>query len=101
MEGNYSAAEKNISQDSYNKVLALVLQDKTDLAKKAASNLKETAELAYLKAIIEAKSGSNVDAVVASLKIAIAKNAALKAKAAKDREFIKYMNEAAFIDLVK
>lgn len=101
MEGNYSAAEKNISQDSYNKVLALVLQDKTDLAKKAAANLKETAELAYLKAIIEAKSGSNVDAVVASLKIAIAKNAALKAKAAKDREFIKYMNEAAFIDLVK
>ena len=101
MEGNYSAAEKNISQDSYNKVLALVLQDKTDLAKKAASNLKETAELAYLKAIIEAKSGSNVDAVVASLKVAIAKNAALKAKAAKDREFIKYMNEAAFIDLVK
>jgi outer membrane protein OmpA-like peptidoglycan-associated protein len=101
MEGNYSAAEKNISQDSYNKVLALVLQDKTDLAKKAAANLKETAELAYLKAIIEAKSGSNVDAVVASLKIAISKNAALKAKAAKDREFIKYMNEAAFIDLVK
>jgi hypothetical protein len=39
--------------------------------------------------------------VVASLKIALAKNAALKAKAAKDREFIKYMNEAAFIDLVK
>lgn len=101
MEGNYSAAEKNISQDSYNKVLALVLQDKTDLAKKAAANLKETAELAYLKAIIEAKSGSNVDAVVASLKIAISKNAALKAKAAKDREFIKYMNETAFIDLVK
>lgn len=101
MEGNYSAAEKNISQDSYNKVLALVLQDKTDLAKKAAANLKETAELAYLKAIIEAKGGSNVDAVVASLKIAIAKNPALKAKAAKDREFIKYMNEATFIDLVK
>ena len=34
-------------------------------------------------------------------KIAISKNAALKAKAAKDREFIKYMNETAFIDLVK
>ena len=101
MEGNYSAAEKNISQNSYNLVLALVLQDKTDLARKAAANVKETAELAYLKAIIEARSGSNVDAVVAPLKIAISKNAALKAKAAKDREFLKYMNEATFIDLVK
>ena len=101
MEGNYSAAEKNISQDSYNKVLALILLDKTDLARKAAANVKETAELAYLKAIIEAKSGANVDAVVAPLKVAISKNSALKAKAAKDREFLKYMNEATFIDLVK
>ena len=101
MEGNYSAAEKNISQDSYNKVLALVLLNKTDMARKVAANVKETAELAYLKAIIEARSGSNVDAVVAPLKIAISKNSALKMKAAKDREFLKYMNEATFIDLVK
>lgn len=101
MEGNYSAAEKNITQDSYNKVLALILLDKTDMARKAAANVKETAELAYLKAIIEAKSGSNIDAVVAPLKVAISKNSALKTKAAKDREFMKYMNEATFIDLVK
>lgn len=101
MEGNYSAAEKNIAQDSYNKVLVLILLDKTDLARKAAANVKETAELAYLKAIIEAKSGSNVDAVVAPLKVAISKNPALKNKAAKDREFLKFMNEATFIDLVK
>lgn len=101
MEGNYTAAEKNITQDSYNKVLALVLLNKTELAKKTAANVKETAELSYLKAIIEARSGANVDAVTAALKTAIAKNAALKAKAAKDREFLKYMNEAAFTDLVK
>ncbi len=101
MEGNYSGAEKNFSQDSYNKVLALILQDKTDMARKAAANVKETAELAYLKAIIEAKSGSNVDAVITPLKTAISKNSALKAKAAKDREFLKFMNDATFIDLVK
>jgi hypothetical protein len=71
------------------------------MARKAAANVKETAELAYLKAIIEAKSGSTVDAVVAPLKVAISKNAALKAKAAIDREFLKFMNEATFIDLVK
>lgn len=101
MEGNYSAAEKNINQDSYNRVLALILSNKLDAAKKASANLTETAELAYLKAIIEARMGSNADVVVAKLKTAIAKNPALKQKASMDREFIKIMNETSFIDLVK
>ncbi|MEY5001842.1 MAG: hypothetical protein RLZZ211_1878 [Bacteroidota bacterium] len=101
MDGNYSAADKNITQDSYNKVLVLILNNKLDAAKKASTSLQETAELAYLKAIIEARSGASADAVVSKLKVAISKNAALKDKAAKDREFIKFMNDATFIDLVK
>ncbi len=101
MEGNYSAAEKNINQDSYNRVLALILSNKLDAAKKASATLTETAELAYLKAVIEARMGSNADMVVAKLKTAIAKNPALKQKASMDREFIKIMNETSFIDLVK
>lgn len=101
MEGNYSAAEKNISQDSYNKVLVLILANKLDAAKKASAALNETAELAYLKAIIEARSGASADVVVAKLKTAISKNSALKEKASKDREFIKIMNDASFIDLIK
>jgi tetratricopeptide (TPR) repeat protein len=101
MEGNYSAAEKNITQDSYNKVLVLILANKLDAAKKASAALNETAELAYLKAIIEARSGASADAVVAKLKTAISKNSALKEKASKDREFIKIMNDASFIDLIK
>lgn len=101
MEGNYSAAEKNITQDSYNKVLALTLNNKLDAAKKASASLTETAELAYLKAIIEARNGASADVVVAKLKTAIAKNPALKEKASKDREFIKMMNDATFIELVK
>jgi hypothetical protein len=101
MEGNYGAAEKNLTQDSYNKVLVLILNNKLDAAKKASAGLPETAELAYLKAIIEARSGAGADAVVAKLKTAISKNGALKDKAAKDREFIKLMNDATFIDLVK
>lgn len=101
MEGNYSAAEKNITQDSYNKVLALTLNNKLDAAKKASASLTETAELAYLKAIIEARNGASADVVVAKLKTAIAKNPALKEKASKDREFIKMMNDASFIELVK
>ncbi|MFM7007275.1 MAG: hypothetical protein ACKOWX_08475 [Flavobacteriales bacterium] len=101
MEGNYSAADKNITQESFNKVLALTLAGKLDAAKKASASLTETAELAYLKAIIEARSGASADAVVAKLKVAISKNPSFKEKASKDREFIKLMNEAAFIDLIK
>ena len=101
MEGNYSAADKNITQDSYNKVLALILGNKLDAARKVSATLNETAELAYLKAIIEARSGASADVVVAKLKTAISKNNALNDKASKDREFIKIMNDASFIDLIK
>lgn len=101
MEGNYSAADKNITQECFNKVLAMTLAGKLDAAKKASASLTETAELAYLKAIIEARSGAGADAVVAKLKVAISKNPSFKEKASKDREFIKLMNEAAFIDLIK
>ena len=101
MEGKYSAADKNISQKSYNKVLALLLLNQLDAARKVSASLTETAELAYLNAIIEARSGANADAVVAKLKTATTKNANLKEKASKDREFIKIMNEASFIDFIK
>lgn len=101
MEGKYSAADKNISQKSYNKVLALLLLNQLDAARKVSASLTETAELAYLNAIIEARSGANADAVVAKLKTAITKNTNLKEKASKDREFIKIMNDASFIDFIK
>ena len=101
MEGKYSAADKNISQKSYNKVLALLLLNQLDAARKVSASLTETAELAYLNAIIEARSGASADAVVAKLKTATTKNTNLKEKASKDREFIKIMNDASFIDLVK
>jgi hypothetical protein len=65
------------------------------------SGLTETAETAYLKAIIAARSNEGVDAVVAQLKIAISKNASLKDKAAKDREFLKISTESTFTNTVK
>lgn len=101
MEGKYSAADKNISQKSYNKVLALLLMNQLDAARKVSASLTETAELAYLNAIIEARSGASADAVVAKLKTATTKNTNLKEKASKDREFIKIMNDASFIDFIK
>jgi outer membrane protein OmpA-like peptidoglycan-associated protein/Flp pilus assembly protein TadD len=101
MDAKYSAADASISENSYNKALAQVLSGKADAAKKTLSGLTETAETAYLKAIIAARTNEGVDAVVAHLKVAISKNAALKEKAAKDREFLKISTEATFTNLVK
>ena len=101
MEGNYNAAQKNISQDCYNKVLALILGNNLDAANKASASLNETAEIAYLKAIIEARNGADAQVVIAKLKTAISKNPSLKEKASLDREFIKIMNDQSFIDLIK
>lgn len=101
MDAKYSAADASISENSYNKALAQVLSGKADSAKKTLSGLTETAETAYLKAIIAARSNEGVDAVVAHLKVAISKNASLKDKAAKDREFLKISTEASFTNTVK
>jgi outer membrane protein OmpA-like peptidoglycan-associated protein len=101
MEAKYTAADGNFSENSYNKALAQVLAGKADSAKKTLSGLTETAETAYLKAIIAARSNEGVDAVVAQLKIAISKNATLKEKAAKDREFLKFSTESTFTNTVK
>ncbi len=101
MEGKYTAADANFSDNSFNKALAQVLSGKLDAAKKTLSGLTETAETAYLKAIIAARSNEGVDAVVAQLKIAISKNASLKDKAAKDREFLKLSTESTFTNVVK
>ena len=101
MDGKYAAADGNFSENSYNKALAQVLSGKADAAKKTLSGLTETAETAYLKAIIAARSNEGVDAVVSHLKVAISKNASLKDKAAKDREFLKISTEATFTNVVK
>ena len=77
------------------------MSGKADAAKKTLSGITETAETAYLKAIIAARSNEGVDAVVSHLKVAISKNASLKDKAAKDREFLKISTEATFTNVVK
>jgi outer membrane protein OmpA-like peptidoglycan-associated protein len=100
MDAKYSAADASFSENSYNKALAQVLAGKSDAAKKTLSGLTETAEIAYLKAIIAARSNEGVDAVVSHLKVAISKNASLKEKAAKNREFLKISTEATFTNIV-
>ena len=100
MSGNYSTAENNLKDDSFNKALALTLQGKLSQATKVLSAITTTSESLYLKAIISARSGESVDAVVTNLKQAFAKDSKLKTKASKDREFIKFMNDSTFTSAV-
>jgi len=96
MSGNYSKAESNLNEDSFNKALALILQGKLPQATKVLNAIPTTPESFYLKAIVAARSGESVDAVVTNLKQAFAKDSNLKTKASKDREFLKFMNDAIF-----
>jgi len=99
LEGKYSAAASSCgSEASFNKALAQLLNGNLDEASKTLSSSKDkdSADGYYLKAIIAARSNAGVDAVVSNLKSAISKDKKYKEKAAKDREFIKFMSDASF-----
>jgi len=101
LDGNYASAESNIKDNSFNKALAYVLQNKLAEAKSALASEKESADVDYLKAIIASRGGEGSDAVVNNLKNAFAKDSSLKAKAAKDREFIKLFSDSNFSSAVR
>ena len=94
--GEYSKAESNLKDNSFNKALTLTLQGKLPQATIVLNAIPTTPESFYLKAIVAARSGESVDAVVTNLKQAFAKDSNLKTKASKDREFLKFMNDAVF-----
>jgi tetratricopeptide (TPR) repeat protein len=101
--GNYEQAIGNMgSENTFNKALAQVLNGDLDAALTTvdASADANSAMGYYLKAIIGARK-NNLDLLVNNLTSAIAKDSSLKAKAAKDREFIKFFDNAAFSALVK
>ena len=102
-DGKYADAVSNFGSDnSFNKGLAQMLNGSADAAVKTidASADKETAQGYYLKAVAAARQ-NNVDAVVSNLKNAFGKDASLKAKALKDREFLKFAENASFTGIVK
>lgn len=102
-DGKYADAVSNFGSDnSFNKGLAQMLNGSADAAVKTidASADKETAQGYYLKAVAAARQ-NNVDAVVSNLKNAFGKDGSLKAKALKDREFLKFAENAAFTGIVK
>ena len=103
VEGNYADAVSNLGEvKSFNKALAQVLNKDFDGAKATieASEDKASAQGYYLKAIIASRTDKADDAV-ANLKSAIEKDASFKAKATKDREFLKLAANTSFADLIK
>jgi tetratricopeptide (TPR) repeat protein len=101
--GQYTNAIRGYgSANSFNKALAQVLDGKLDAASATldASPQKDDAIAFYLRAIIAARKG-NENGVVNNLQSAFAKDASLRAKAAKDREFIKMFDKPAFSSIVK
>ncbi len=97
-DGDYDDAASNLGDDaSCNKALVQVIQDNAAGAIETIDNSDdaETAQGYYLKAIAAAKS-DDLKKIVDNLKNCFAKDASYKAKAIKDREFIKYLENAAF-----
>jgi len=95
--GKYSDAVNNFgSFKTFNTALAKFLNGDAGGAKSDldASDEKESAKAHYLRAIMAARAGDATG--LSSLKTAISKDPSLKAKAAKDREFIKWFDNADF-----
>lgn len=98
MKGNYSQAVSNYgSENTFNAALAKLLNG--DAAGAAttldASKDNNTGMGYYLKAVMSARK-NDAAATVSNLKSAFDKDASLKAKAADDREFLKFKDNADF-----
>jgi Flp pilus assembly protein TadD len=102
MDGKYGDAVNNLGENNFNKALAQFLNGAIDQAIKTidASKDKESAQGYYLKAIAAAKSGK-IEGVVSNLKSSIALDSKFKEKAAKDREFLVFFENASFTSIVK
>ena len=101
--GDYEEAIGNFGgENTFNKALAQTLNDDLSgaLTTLDASPDAESAMGYYLKAIIGARQ-DNLTMCTDNLKSAISKDPGLKSKAANDREFLKYFENAAFTAVVK
>lgn len=103
-DGLYNEAVANFgSYDTFNKALSQLLSATAagaDVKTLDASEDKDSAQGYYLRAIIAARQG-NVDSTIDNLKKSFAKDASFKEKAAKDKEFLKFEENANFSAVIK
>jgi hypothetical protein len=101
--GDYASAISNLgSNASYNKALAQLLNGDAANAITTVNNSDDanTVQGFYLKAVAAARQ-NNLQDVISNLTNVFSQDASLKAKAAKDREFLNYMENVSFSALVK
>ncbi|MGB1040037.1 MAG: hypothetical protein ACPGVD_04130, partial [Flavobacteriales bacterium] len=100
-KGEYSTAVTNMGDSkTFNKALAQTLNKDYNTALKTIKDSpdSESAIGLYLKAIIAARVGNDSE-VISYLSKSIAKDSTMRAKAKKDREFVKYFENTAFTAL--
>jgi len=103
IKGQYPEAIQNFgAENSFNKALAQTLNKQNPEAEStlAAMGEKESGWFYYLKAVVAAKQAKD-DAVFANLKTAAEKNAAVKAYAKGDVEFVKLWENETFKTIVQ
>jgi len=102
-QGNYSAAVSYFgSKPSFNAALAQLLNGDVDKCLSTLGELGDVddAMVYYLKAVAGAR-GSKEEVLINNLRKAIEKDAALKAYAKKDAEFLKYAANEAFAGILE
>lgn len=102
LKGDYANATKSfVGTNSNNAAVQQILNEDYAGARKTLAAVAEpNATTHYLKAVVAARTNDR-EGVYASLKEAVALNAALKAKAAKDIEFAKFAEDSAFQAIIK
>ena len=102
MQGDYEKAQASFSKvPSNNAALQQILNEDYNAARNTlAAVANPNGTTAYLQAVIAARTNDK-DGVYSNLKVAIEKDAALKAKAAKDIEFAKFIDDAEFAAIIK
>lgn len=102
MKGDYAAAKTAYGNEATNNaaVQQILNEDYAAARQTLARVAKPNATTAYLAAVVGARTNDR-DAVYSNLKVAVERNAQMKAKAQNDIEFAKYQADEQFQAIVK
>ena len=102
MQGDYEKAQASFGNvPTNNAALQQILNEDYNAARNTLATVANpNGTTAYLQAVIAARTNDK-DGVYSNLKVAVEKDATLKAKAAKDIEFAKFVDDAGFAAIVK
>ncbi|MGM9809464.1 MAG: tetratricopeptide repeat protein [Paludibacteraceae bacterium] len=102
MKGDYKAAKSAYGQSATNNAaVQQILNEDYAGARQTLANVKEpNGVTAYLQAVVGARTNDR-NAVYSNMKVAVAKDASLKARAQNDIEFAKFAEDSEFQAIVK